>query len=60
MKDLDFEELRKEMKLKMREYLISFSTVVGLKELDMSDIKSTYNRCIEDFLDILDNKINYS
>lgn len=60
MKDLDFEELRDEMKLKMREYLISFSTVSGLKELDMSDIKSTYDRCIEDFLDILDNKINYS
>lgn len=60
MKYLDFEELREEMKVKMREYLISFSTVAGLKELDMSDIKSTYNRCIEDFLDILDNKINYS
>lgn len=60
MKDLDFEELRSEMKLRMREYLISFSTVAGLKELDMSDIKGTYNRCIEDFIDILDNKINYS
>lgn len=60
MKDLDFDELRNEMKLKMSEYLISFSTVAGLKELDMSDIKSTYNRCIEDFIDILDNKINYS
>lgn len=60
MKDLDLDEIRMEMKLKMREYLISFSTVAGLKELDMSDIKSTYNRCIEDFLDILDNKINYS
>ena len=60
MKDLDFEELRSEMKLKMSEYLISFSTVAGLKELDMSDIKGAYGRCIEDFLDILDNKINYS
>ena len=60
MKDLDFEELRMEMKLKMREYLISFSTVAGLKELDMSDIKGAYGRCIEDFLGILDNKINYS
>ena len=60
MKELDFDELRSEMKLKMREYLISFSTVAGLKELDMSDIKGAYNRCIEDFLDILDNKINYS
>lgn len=60
MNDLDLDEIRMEMKLKMREYLISFSTVAGLKELDMSDIKYTYNRCIEDFLDILDNKINYS
>lgn len=60
MNDLDLDEIRMEMKLKMREYLISFSTVAGLKELDMSDIKSTYNRCIEDFLDILDNKLNYS
>ena len=60
MKDLDFEELRSDMKLRMREYLISFSTVAGLKELDMSDIKGAYSRCIEDFLDILDNKINYS
>ena len=60
MKDLDLNEIRMEMKLKMREYLISFSTVAGLKELNMFDIKNTYNRCIEDFLDILDNKINYS
>lgn len=59
MTELDFDELRNEMRRKLSKFLTSFSSVIGLKELDIHDIKETYERGYEDLLSLLDDKINY-
>ena len=59
MTELDFDELRNEMRRKLSKFLTSFSSVIGLKELDIHDIKETYERGYEDLLNLLDDKINY-
>lgn len=59
MTELDFDELRNEMRRKSSKFLTSFSSVIGLKELDLHDIKETYERGYEDLLNLLDDKINY-
>lgn len=59
MTELDFGELRNEMRRKSSKFLTSFSSVIGLKELDLHDIKETYERGYEDLLNLLDDKINY-
>ena len=59
MTELDFDELRNEMRRKLSKFLTSFSSVIGLKELDLHDIKETYERGYEDLLNLLDDKINY-
>lgn len=59
MTELDFDELRNEMRRKSSKFLTSFSSVIGLKELDIHDIKETYERGYEDLLNLLDDKINY-